>query len=266
MKKYNGIVFFDYDFTTIDAAAGVYTASPKTRESMEKLRQNGYLTMLCSGRSKRFLENDIDCFQGAITCNGAYTEVGGQIIRYEHIADDVVADIFKQYLPRPVSINLETQDITYVKYHCPDAYREFMDYLSLPDQWFTAWENKTTKEDITKMVLYYKDDQIPSDFKKRYEGILHVVKPFENDTIIDVTPKGITKGDAIRHLMDEFNIDRKDTYAFGDSDNDIEMLTTVGTAIVMENHSKQAGEAASMITESVKNEGITVGLERLRLI
>ncbi len=37
--------------------------------------------MLCSGRTQRFLEMDIDKFMGAITCNGSHTEVEGEVIR-----------------------------------------------------------------------------------------------------------------------------------------------------------------------------------------
>ena len=54
MKKYKGVVLFDYDYTTVDQDDGILTASAKTIESLQKLKENGYLTMLCSGRSKRF--------------------------------------------------------------------------------------------------------------------------------------------------------------------------------------------------------------------
>jgi hydroxymethylpyrimidine pyrophosphatase-like HAD family hydrolase len=77
MGKYKGVVFFDYDYTTIDESNQIMTATKKTVQSLEKLKKNGYLTLLCSGRSKRFLENDSDKFQGVITCNGSYTEVAG---------------------------------------------------------------------------------------------------------------------------------------------------------------------------------------------
>ena len=87
MKEYKGIVFFDYDGTTVDEVDRIKTATPTTVESLNKLKENGYLTMLCSGRTKRFLEADIDKFQGAITCNGAFTEVDGEVFRDITIPD-----------------------------------------------------------------------------------------------------------------------------------------------------------------------------------
>ena len=46
----------------------------------------------------------------------------------------------------------------------------------------------------------------------------------------------------------------------------MEMLKAVGTGIVMAKHSVKAGEAATMFTGTVKEEGITQALEKLGLI
>ncbi len=40
MGKYRGVVLFDYDFTTVDKDEGVPAASPKTIESLERLKEN----------------------------------------------------------------------------------------------------------------------------------------------------------------------------------------------------------------------------------
>ena len=55
MKKYKGVVFFDYDGTTVDEVDEIKTATPTTVESLNKLKENGYLTMLCSGRTQRLI-------------------------------------------------------------------------------------------------------------------------------------------------------------------------------------------------------------------
>ena len=83
---------------------------------------------------------------------------------------------------------------------------------------------------------------------------------------IDITLKGVTKGDAITELIAKLGIDKKDTYAFGDADNDVEMMQAVGTGIAMGRHSEKVGEVASMVTGTVKEEGITMALKKLGLI
>lgn len=266
MEEYKGVVFFDYDGTTIDEAENIMAATPKTVESLQKLKENGYLTMLCSGRSKRFLEADSDKFQGVITCNGSYGEAAGEILRDIHISEDIVQHVIDKYFQRDITIHLETQNVTYYMYNDLEFYQYFRKRLGFPDAWFVPWELRKEEEHITKIVIHYKTSDILDDFKKDYAGQLECVKPFENENLFDVTLRGVTKGDAITELLERFHIDRKDSYAFGDSNNDVEMLKTVGTGIVMGKHSESAGKAASMITGTVKEEGITQALERLGLI
>ena len=110
MKKYKGVIFFDYDGTTVDEVDEIKTATPTTVESLNKLKENGYLTMLCSGRTQRFLEMDIDKFMGAITCNGSHTEVEGEVIRDICIPDELVFQVVNEYFPRDTIIHFETRD------------------------------------------------------------------------------------------------------------------------------------------------------------
>ena len=42
MSKYKGVVFFDYDGTTVDEVDEIKTATPTTVESLNKLKENGY--------------------------------------------------------------------------------------------------------------------------------------------------------------------------------------------------------------------------------
>ena len=39
MKKYKGVVFFDYDGTTVDEVDEIKTATPTTVESLNKLKK-----------------------------------------------------------------------------------------------------------------------------------------------------------------------------------------------------------------------------------
>ena len=45
---------------------------------------------------------------------------------------------------------------------------------------------------------------------------------------MDVHPQGYTKGTACEYLYQKLNIPKENTYAFGDGENDIEMLHLVG--------------------------------------
>ena len=112
MKKYKGAVFFDYDGTLVDEVDHIKTVMPKTLEAIKRLQDNGYAALLCSGRTKRFLEADIEHFDGAVTCNGSYAEVDGEVLRDIYIEEDLLHEVIDKYFIRDTIIQMDTQDVT----------------------------------------------------------------------------------------------------------------------------------------------------------
>ena len=53
--------------------------------------------------------------------------------------------------------------------------------------------------------------------------------------ILECTPKGVHKAFALEYLLDVMNVDRKNLIAFGDEQNDTEMLAFAGTGYAMKN-------------------------------
>lgn len=265
MKQYKGVVFFDYDGTTVDEVDRIATATPKTVESLKKLKENGYLTMLCSGRTKRFLEADIDKFEGSINCNGSYTEIAGEVIRDISIPDELLFRVIDEYFPRDTIIQLETQDITYYLHSDEEFFAYHCELFSLPQRWFAPWKYRDKNNHIAKLVMNYKTPDVFEDFKKEFANEFECAKHVR-ENFIDITLKGITKGDAVREVLEKLGIAKENSYAFGDADNDVEMMKAVGTGIAMGRHSDAVGKVAKMVTGTTKEEGITTALEKLGLI
>lgn len=265
MKNYKGIVFFDYDGTTVDEVDKIKSATPATIEALQKLKKNGYLTMLCSGRTKRFLEQDIEAFEGAITCNGSYTEVAGEVIRDIFIPDELLFKVIDEYFPRDTIIQMDTQDVTYYLHSDAEFFKDFCELFNLPERWYAPWKFRKAENHITKLVMNYKTLDVFEDFKKEFVNDFECAKHVR-ENFFDITLKGVTKGDAVTQLIEKLGVDKKDTYAFGDADNDVEMMKAVGTGIAMGRHSEAVGKVASMVTDTVKEEGIFNALVKLGLI
>ena len=171
MKKYKGVVFFDYDGTTVDEVDEIKTATPTTVESLNKLKENGYLTMLCSGRTHRFLEMDIDKFMGAITCNGSHTEVEGEVIRDICIPDELVFQVVNEYFPRDTIIHFETRDISYYLHMDEEFFKNHCKLFNLPQRWYAPWKFRTKNTHISKLVMNYKDIQVKKDFEEEFKDV-----------------------------------------------------------------------------------------------
>ena len=79
---------------------------------------------------------------------------------------------------------------------------------------------------------------------------------------IDLLPRGIHKGWGLRSLMERWKIDADQIMAFGDSENDIEMLELAGYSFAMENGEEKVKRMAKYIAPSNDEAGVLQVLEK----
>ncbi|MBF0847448.1 HAD-IIB family hydrolase, partial [Streptococcus danieliae] len=73
--------------------------------------------------------------------------------------------------------------------------------------------------------------QIYKEISKEFE----LESVFSATDFFDLTPKGTSKGNAIKKVAQYYGLDIKDTVVFGDNYNDIDMLTVAGRAVCPSN-------------------------------
>jgi Cof subfamily protein (haloacid dehalogenase superfamily) len=76
------------------------------------------------------------------------------------------------------------------------------------------------------------------------------------NNILEIVPKGINKGEAIKFLANYYNIDISEVIAVGDDENDISMIMAAGLGVAMENAKDCVKEAADFITLSNEENGV----------
>ena len=72
--------------------------------------------------------------------------------------------------------------------------------------------------------------------------------------------------EEIAKVCEYLHVNREDTYAVGDSVNDLDMLNYVGHGIAMGNATEPAKEAAEYITTDIHEDGIRHAMEHYGLI
>lgn len=80
---------------------------------------------------------------------------------------------------------------------------------------------------------------------------------------LEVIPRAVNKGQGLRAACAAIGIDPGQAIAFGDSQNDIEMLKAAGVGVAMGNAEAAVKAAADQVTASNNQNGIAVALERL---
>ena len=78
--------------------------------------------------------------------------------------------------------------------------------------------------------------------------------------------KGHSKGLAIAIICGVLGVDPQDTFAFGDSNNDLSMFQVAGNKIAMGDASSELAAAADYVTAAAFEGGITQALKHYGLL
>ena len=83
--------------------------------------------------------------------------------------------------------------------------------------------------------------------------------------MLEVLPRGGSKGTALKTLLRELKIDPQDVLAIGDGENDIEMITQAGIGIAVGNADQEVKDAADHVVASNDEDGVAEAIERFVL-
>ena len=110
---------------------------------------------------------------------------------------------------------------------------------------------KDTLPNFNKILLISADEELVKILSSDKD--LEVISSAPN--LFDVMKKGATKGNALLNLADYLGIPSENTFAIGDSDNDISMIEAAKYGIAMGNASEGVKAAASYITANYDSLG-----------
>ena len=258
------LVFFDIDGTIWDEHMEI---PESTIETIKKLKENGYKTFLCSGRARGNIcsKKLIDLgFDGIVAACGNHVEMDGEIIYEKLLPEDMVKRIISLLKECKMPVVLEGP-----KYHWIDQKGfeadPFVLYL-FQDMGEHAKPLKGYEEDIR--INKFSGDIIEgTDFariEKEMATDFDVLRHEGN--VVEFVPKNTSKATGIQWLCEYLKVSVEDTYAIGDSINDLDMLNFVGHGIAMGNGTKAAKEAAEFVTKDLHEDGIYHAMKHYGLI
>lgn len=264
--KEKKIVFFDIDDTLYMPHIGV----PESAVSaIKKLRENGHLAFICTGRSRSMVfPSIIDIgFDGIIAGAGTYGELDGKVLfRHDLDEKDIACVVRKlrefQFIPVP-----EGHDYLYYEDESKwnDRYRavysKFFKEVGSAMVKIPADDNGMC---AAKVSAVFKNESRFEDARKYFMSDYTVIN--HGSSLLELIPKGFSKAEGIKRVIQETGIKWENTYAFGDSMNDYEMLEFVNHSVAMGNSDEKIIELSKYTTDTVENDGIYKGLSFLGLI
>lgn len=123
------------------------------------------------------------------------------------------------------------------------------------------WE-EIEKEAISYFKLAFTDGDTSKLVKLRAQLEKKQINSSYSDKYwLEVMAEGVNKGAALNFLTDNLSVDLADVMAFGDQENDLEMLKISGNSIAMENAAPAVKEVADKLTKSNQDSGVAFVLK-----
>lgn len=265
---YKGLVLFDYDGTLVDERDGIYTPTDLTRRTIRQLQSMDYLCVLATGRALSYIPKAARTLglDGFVASNGAYVMIHDQIIHHTVMDDDELSTLIQYMDERSINCFFETADYCYVKDMEEQAYQHMMQLYQLPRDGFTPYcDRSQINGKVEKITMYFSDrammKQCGQELAQTYECSYH-----RGSVSFDIAKRGVHKGAGAQTIIDTFQIPFEATYAFGDGDNDVDLLKTVNCGIAMRKHDPLLEAVADRICPTVKEEGIYQALKEMEVI
>lgn len=269
-QKYRGIIFTDLDGTLLfhkknQLGEAIYDVSQTDLEAIKKLRANGYIIVIATGRDlmgiRRFLQQAKIAFDFYVGNNGSL------------ILDQFFKPLYKEYIEETIlkNVMLHVKNLYkntgmfgtdgYKRYYFEQYYSNDQVGNAFEDAIFLTYDSFITKPfPLTMVNVHMVDNQkgnsleqlnmakkIEQQLKKNFSDQVNI---FRNQNFVDLAPLSCSKGNAVQYIVHLLKMDMEHTYVIGDSWNDVSMFETSATSFSFHHAEKEVQGKAKYVVKS----------------
>jgi Cof subfamily protein (haloacid dehalogenase superfamily) len=204
------------------------------------------------------IDDPVVCYQGAVVADPRT----GEFLRHEPIPRELAREAITVLQEERFHVNCYVNDELYVAQVTPEAER-YAGFQNLPVHEvgdLAAW----LSEPPTKLVTIDEPevlDELEDRLKERFAGRLYISKslPF----FLELASPAVTKASGLAFLAEHLKFTADRTIAFGDGENDVELLEWAGFGIAVANAHLRVLAAADWVCPSAEVEGVAQVVEAL---
>jgi Cof subfamily protein (haloacid dehalogenase superfamily) len=252
----------DLDHTLI---AHDYVLRPRTKAALQAVRSTGVRVVVVTGRMFRGvrpylddagLDGPVVCYQGAVVAD----PVSGRFLRHEPIPLELAREAVAAVEREGHHLNVYVDDELYVAEVTREA-REYADFQRLPIhsvgdllEWLS--EPPTKLVSVGDPVAL---DQLEARLREHFDGRLYISKSLPH--FLEFAAPGVTKAAGLDFLAQRLGFARERTVAFGDGENDVELLDWAGYGVAVENAHDRVLAVADWVCPGPEQEGVAQVVE-----
>lgn len=267
-------IALDLDGTTLMDANRISDAN---RDALLRVLDRGIEIVVASGRPMHSLPDSvvgIDGINYAITSNGSevYDLRTGQCLKRAILDEEAVDLIMQQCMKHDVAVEVFINGQAF----CSRAlYDDPVSFGIKPEykRYITATRNPQADIEgfIREHVGQYgnldfivKDPAVGMEIRKefsKYSELVYVTSSIDSRVEFGSVDSG--KNNGLIFLTDKLSLESSRVAAFGNADNDVEMLQYAGVGIAVADSSNNCLKAADYVTKTCREDGVAWAIENI---
>ena len=274
-------VFFDIDRTLLNDRKNVQKT---TQKAIRSLKSQGIMVGLATSRGPGFVQPFLENFgiDFAVTYNGQIILTRDKILHQNQLPKSLVYKIIRYASEKKKEVSLGTVAGLAGSRIIDMGTSQFGQVVSsiVPKSMVTTVESsfknlirRVKPQSFTNLVTIMREPIYQVVMVASVEETNEIIEKFPYVKITRSSPYSIdfismeqSKIKGIERLGGMFGFELSEVMAFGDSDNDVEMLNGVGVGVAMGNADELVKEGAHFVTASNNNGGISKALAHYGLI
>jgi Cof subfamily protein (haloacid dehalogenase superfamily) len=269
----NGLAFdlgaFDLDGTVLRRNLRI---TGETITALQRLRDRGMRLVVATGRRYEdareyaerlgFAERDpVICYGGSMV-----RRISGETLLHRTLPRDLSVEVLEWAAQRDLHARVFVDGRIVTSPDTPAALEHLRRYsepgvsaVESPARWL-----EEGGEEPTKLVIVDYPDEIGSwleEARSAFAGRLFVTRSLPH--YVEIGGLEGTKSKALQFLCERWGIERNRVLAFGDADNDIDMLRFAGHGVAVGGMTGEVREAADEVVPGVDEDGVARYVNKL---
>ena len=254
---------FPYRLAAIDLDGTLLGPDKKVSEenaaAVRRLNVNGVKVVIASGRRH---QNSIR-FQRQFELDGPIIACQGGLIRDGESGNVIEAHFLPQTVAREITKEGASAGVRVIYYHLDHLY-----VAERNNEWIELYESRVgekteTLTDLGQLdgrralkIVWYGDPLILGKARprmaERYREKVDVLSTEKEN--LEFMPRGINKATALAKVAAELGVRAEEVLAFGDGENDVQMLSWAGAGVAMRHGDAAAIAAARFVSPEASPE------------
>lgn len=263
MKQH--LIAIDLDGTLLTDNKSI---SQKNKLAIEKAREMGHIVCIATGRPYRAsqlyyqelnLNTPIVNFNGAFVHHPKHKDFGYYHSPLELETAKTIIETCEAFQVK--NIMVEIIDEFYLRYY-DEVLIETFSMGESPVKFGNL--HHILNEHPTSILIHPEDDhvgQLRELLKSAHAEVIDQRVWGAPWNVIEIVKAGLNKAVGLQKISDYYSIPKERIIAFGDEDNDLEMIEYAGIGVAMENAIPELKNIANKLTSTNENDGIATFLE-----